>query len=496
MGFTANNITGKHNRFQGLIVFPDFGSSRTLNIIVLIITLISVVLVVSYVLSAPVNVDEGWYQAIAKGKQRLGFYTLTPFHDIDLFKGGVVFSSNLNTQLYRLPEFLSVDNVVRIKCLRMLYLSIWFLLFYTLLSSPLFRNSRNERIIIMNLLVTSPIVFWSFAIARPEVLISGIVALLLTLDHRFRTNNGDKTAIRISILAISCIALLLHPNGIVFVGLFVFTTYDSNEKKTFVKNLALSAAVVLAYYLVFIDANLPLYKKQISVLFQSENEEKFIPNSVKLFEYMLSEITERYLQLDSLKNKLASFGLVLAVTVLFTYALGIYAVIKNRDYRGVGIYALAITLFLILLGNKTPQYLIYISPVLFVVAVYHAASSFRITKLLVLPLLLSFWIVIAISIPINTREQREINAIVSLIRSNAASGARIYAPFTLEPYLIDDYDYLTTNQKAKNRFYERYDIHPKDCLVVAEKKDDIWNWCIGRKTAVGSVGRYLVAEFK
>ena len=452
--------------------------------------IVSVVLTLGYIITAPVNVDEGWYHAVASAKNQRGLYTFPPFYDIPLFKGEIMIFRDLTTQFYRLFDLLFNSAITGISLLRIFWYAVWVASFFNLVNKLFSEYTLAQRLIILSSVTTCPIVFWVFGIARPEVPISAMVALLLAIPYKKGANLDHKL---LEMLAVSAIALFFHPNGVVFLLLFVLIALLMVGPKKAVKHSFLAGGVAVTYFLVFIDNNLPLYKEQYQILFHTGNEEKFIQSLGMLPRYLVSEIANRYLCISSL-DRVLSFETVCLVTTLAVAISGLYALIREHRLRIPKYCVVVVMIFLVLLGNKTPLYLLYISPILALATIYRLTRG---KALRVVPLaVICFCTIIAVSIPINLKERAEIRLIADTVKQTIKPNETIYAPLALEPYLAHTYNFVTTSHKSKIGAYSLFNIKPQNCVIIAERNDAIWGWSNGRQVQIGKIGSYYITKIE
>jgi hypothetical protein len=467
----------------------DYSIFITNKLRLIVVFIIAFSLVILYILTAPIHVDEGWYYEVARAKNTIGSYTFPAFYDVGLFQSDLMILRDLMTQLYRLADLLFSNGVVAIKFLRLFFFGLWITFFYVFLSSQFPDWQKRERIVVLICLMTFPPVFIVLGIARAEVLISALTALLLSI-YLWNIDSSYKFFL---LVFFSTLVLLLHPNGIIYFFIIGLWLVSMRNKRQLLIGCTFMACLGIGYYLIFIDPNIALYKKQFHAMYQGGNESKFLFSLAKLPQFIISEISLRYFPLNALQQKVFSLSSICAfLTVIITIS-GLISLFRHRQFVIIRLYIFSIMLFFVLLGNKTPLYLIYILP-FFLIATLYSFSFLESRKWILEMAIISFCIVIGLAVVVNSKEQKEMGELIRAVKLNVAPGSVLYAPFNLYPYLGDRYIYLTTNQKSKAQMYQIYGIRPSHCFIIAVGNDEIWRFCKGQRTDITRVGRYIVGR--
>jgi hypothetical protein len=426
-------------------------------------------LVVSvYMLTATVHVDEGWFHHLAKAKNDNGFYTFPAFYDVPVLKGYYTHGNSLFVQFYRFLDWLFPNGAFGILVMRVLFLALFVWTLWLYLARLNVFGGPVGNMMVMAVIVLQPVVLSAISRARPELVMA---SLLLLLFRHFRRDDIEINWNALFIL--SMFLFLVHPNGVLYLMLLMLLAAETKNINKIMQLWGLGLLFVAVYYLVFVDANFPLYKEQFNVMFASGGERKFISHLGDVPLYIYSEIRDRYLLWEW--RELMSYPFLLAAT-LVPIGMGVYAGLRHRLFKQELIYILGTMIFFLLLGNKFPGYLAYILPVLMIMGFYSIRKNKKAMAMAMLFLIVPGAGLAVQKISWNLHQQKLYHNVLEAVYHEARQGEMVYAPLRLEPFLSEQYIFRTTTQKGKNDFYRRYSISPRRCLVVERKLNEVWDY--------------------
>lgn len=422
--------------------------------------------IMTYMITTPVHVDEGWFHNLAKAKNDKGFYTFPAFYDVPGLNGPYTHGNSLFVQFYRLFDWIFPSGAIGILVMRFLFLGlfVWTLALY-LFRLNLFGGTAGN-ILVMAVILMQPIVLSSLARARPETVMA---SLLLLLFWHFRRSELQINWNALFIFSI--VLFLVHPNGVLYLLLLMLLAAETRDFSKVMQLWGLGLLFVTLYYLVFIDANFPLYKEQFKIMFSSGGERKFLGSLGDVPMYLYSELRDRYLLWEW--RKLMSYPFLLVAT-LVPIGAGLYVGLRRKGFRRELIYILGTIIFFVLLGNKFPGYLMYILPVLMIMGFSLIRKNKKWMAVAMLVLIVPSVSLTVQKINWNFHQQKLYGHILQAVYQEAQPGEMVYAPLRLEPFLSGQYIFRTTTQKGKFDFYQRFSISPRHCLVVERKVNGVW----------------------
>lgn len=463
-------------------IIKDNNCWKSIVIVFLVISLVSISVLI---ITKPITTDEGWFHSLALAKDNYGYYTFPPFYDISLLKGNYTLGKGVHVQIFRFFDLVFKNPIAGIILNRFLFFGIWLLAIYLYIREIKPLDNKWNNILIGTIILIHPIMLGSFSTARPEIPMSALLLYFFWNYHR----SLNKDYKLIVLIFISTLLFLFHPNGILYMLLLMIIGFNLKQIGKTLKLWIWGIMVGLVYFLIFIDANHPLYIEQFKLIMSTGAEEKFISSMSSLPNYILCEIRDRYIGWES--RMLFSYPVLLISTITPLFA-GIYAGFKNKRFKVELIYILATIFFFILLGNKFQGYLAYIIPFLIIMSFYLLRKKIIIIKMVSI-LILFLYITITIRGVVWNYEQNKITKIIiKNIQEKVKPGETVYAPFRFEPYLSPKYDYLTTTQKSKNNLYKIYDIHPQSCVIIAGKNDEIWNWAGENREKIAEIDGMVI----
>ena len=261
--------------------------NRTAVILVCCVTLVILV----YMFTAPVYVDEGWFHNLAKAKNELGYYTFPAFYDVPALSGHYTQGSSLFVQFYRLFDWLFPEGVTGIMVMRLLFLAMFVSALWLYISRLDVFGGTVGNVIVVAVILIQPVVLSSIARARSEMVMASLLLLVFWKFCRLETVDVNWNAL----LIFSITLFLIHPNGVLYFLLLMLLGAGTRNFTRIMQLWGLGLVVVVIYYLVFIDANFPLYKEQFKIMFSSGGERKFLGSLADVPLFIYSEIRDRYL---------------------------------------------------------------------------------------------------------------------------------------------------------------------------------------------------------
>jgi len=449
--------------------------TTNINKFYIFLFIISSTIVLINIITKSIHVDEGWYHSEAYSKNTYGYYTSPAFYDIPDFNGEIYISrTRLIIQIYRIMDILLNNAEIEIIIIRLLLFFIFVSAFFYYTNKIKFPKNINEKLLVLSFTLCINPIINSLRIARSEIIISSLILFIMGLHHNENENDNFKN--KLTILVLSFIMFLFHPNGILFILLSSLLILNKNPLNT-LKYWLIVLLFFVAYYLVFIDPNYNIFFIQSRLMFNSGNEQKFCLSIQSIPNYLFSELKYRYLDWNS-RIKLSY--IIKLISLIFVIILGIFNGIRFKKFRIEIIYVCSTLLFFIFLGNKVSLYLTYVFPLLIIQMIYFLRKKAKILTTVIISFIIINSMITFRGIFWNIKNKTEKKEIIKILEKTTPSGETVYADFYFEPYISSKYKYLTTTQKDKNNFYLKYNIHPQNCIIISEKKNSIWNFVLNK----------------
>ena len=438
---------------------------------------------------SPIYGDEGWFYCAAQAKNQMGYYAFPPYYDVPAFNGPMYASvERLMIQIFRLSILIFSNPKSSIIFVRLLSLIVFISsLFYYL--KTVFNNLNNRtKIFIVLLIISYPLIIHNACTGRSDILISSILLLVLA---KFRTVYNNNL---IGILGLSILMLLLHPNAIIFMAILGIIGINIKKPINTLKLWSLMLIIVLAYYLIFIDYNFHLFFKQNYVLNSTGKEEKFISSISQIPSYFINEIKYRYLIWNNINKIYYPLLLVSLLTPVFG---GLFFFCKNtKKYKYELIYIFPAMIFFIFLGEKTVQYL-YFLPILIIGFFINFKKKQNLIKIVCIVFTLLFLTILGRNVVWSYNYEKNVrDRVIAVIDKESKRGETIYAPISYGPYFSSNYTFLETTQKQENNWYELYNIHPHNCIIIESQNNEIWQWVTKKREKIAEINNLLIYRIK
>jgi hypothetical protein len=442
------------------------------KLIVLLLSLVAIG-VLGLLISNPMHTDEGFFWAFAEAKNTYGYYRFPAFEDVDVFKESFNFGLNRSIlQIYRLTELLFKKNIhlglvlIRFSILITFLFSI---VYYSkcALSSV---DDKINRAIMIGLVLLSPIIFTQLSLAREEMLMASLIAIFLALYYSIK-----HTPYRITLQLILLFAMIfLHWNAFLFAVLFMISAFREKYWKHRFLIWIGGLIILMLFYLIIVDPNLPLFIKQFKFLLISDNRhEKFVLSLTSLKDYIIYEFVYRYLLYNSIGLK--AYFLYLFHN-LFVLTAGLLLLLKTKMLRNERFYIIGLIISFVLLGNKYTGYLAYYFPILILIISSYlvgkkvSKSVFFISFLLFFPILL--W-----GIKNNINALSHNKSVVESIGQHIPKGATIYLDFPLLVEISDEYISYTIAEKPAMLRSNSITLK-KDTYLIANRNSKILDFVV------------------
>ena len=438
---------------------------------------------------SPIYGDEGWFYCAAQAKNQMGYYAFPPYYDVPAFQGQYYLIERLMIQIFRVPILFFSNPKSSIIFVRLLSLFVFiYSLFYYL--KTVFNNLNDRTIIFIVLLIIShPFIIQNACTGRSDMIMSSILLLVIA---KFRTADNKNNLM--GILGLSTLMLLLHPNAIIFMAILGIIGINTKNPLYTLKLWSLMLIIGLAYYLIFIDYNFHLFIKQNFALNSTGNEEKFISSITQLPAYFINEIKYRYLILNKIHK---IYYPLLLVSLLAPVFGGLFFFCKNaKKYKYELLYIFPTMIFFIFLGEKTVQYL-YFLPVLIIGFFINFKKKQNLIKITCLVFTLLFLTIHGRNVVWSYNYEKNVrDRIIAVINKESKQDETIYAPISYGPYFSSNYTFLETTQKQENNWYELYDIHPHNCIIIESKNNEIWQWAAQERKKIAEIDNLLIYRIK
>ena len=433
---------------------------------------------------SPIYGDEGWFYCAAQAKNQFGYYAFPPYYDIPVFHGQMYTIERLMIQVFRLPILFISNPKTSIIFVRLLSLTVFISsLFYYL--KTVFNEINNwNKVFILLLIIIHPLIIHNACTGRSDILISSILLLVLA---KFKAVDNQNKFMRI--LCLSTLMLLFHPNAIIYMVILGIIGINIKKPIHTLKLWSMMLITGLAYYLIFIDYNFHLFIKQNFVLITGE-EEKFISSISQFPTYFVNEIKYRYL----IWNKIHKIYYPLLLVSLLTPIFGgfLFFCKNTKKYRYELMYIFGTMIFFIFLGEKTSQYL-YFLPILIIGFFVNFKEKQNIIKPICIVFTLLFLAIHVRSVVWSYNYEKNVrDKLISVIDKESKQDEIIYAPISYGPYLSFNYTFLETTQKSENNWYKLYNIHPRKCIIIESKNNDIWQWAGKEREKIAEIDNLLI----
>jgi len=445
--------------------------------------------VISKLIFSPIYGDEGWFYCAALAKNQLGYYAFPPYCDVPAFQGQMYLIDRLMIQIFRASILFFSNPKSSIIFVRFFSLTIFISsLFYYL--KIVFNDVNNwNKVFIVLLIITHPLIIHNACTGRSDILISSILLLVLA---QYRVVYDDKNNL-MGILGLSTLMLILHPNAIIYMAILGIIGINKKKSLNTLKLWSMMLIIGLAYYLIFIDYNFHLFIKQNHVLNSTGNEEKFISSISQLPAYFINEIKYRYLILNKIHKIYYPLLLVSLLTPIFG---GLIFFWKNSNkYRYELMYIFGTLIFFIFLGEKTSQYL-YFLPVLIIGFFINFKKKYVIKIICIIFTLLFLTIHVRQVVWSYNYKKNVRDKVLAVIDREAKQDETIYASISFGPYLTSKYTFLETTQKPVNNWYELYNIHPHNCIIIEKKNNEVWQWASNNREIIAEIGHLIIVRIK